>query len=113
MEKAPRKTCLICRSRLQQPATGRPRVYCGPTCRRAAEYEIRRTQSLLLAAEKAELRYRGEWLTGPEWRASSAEKAAHYWDLEAAKLRERLRTLLAGQSPEDAGALMRNGQSSA
>jgi hypothetical protein len=104
MAKPKRKTCLICRTRLEQPATGRPRVYCGQACKRAAEYEIRRAQSLLLAAEKAELRYRGEWLTGPEWSANGARKAAHYWDLEAAKLRERLRTLLAGQSPEEGSA---------
>ncbi len=44
--------CLMCGTALEQPATGRPRVYCGVPCRRASEYELRRVQSLLLTAER-------------------------------------------------------------
>ncbi len=35
--------CLKCGAPLPAPpATGRPPVYCGPGCRRAVEYEVRR-----------------------------------------------------------------------
>ncbi len=35
--------CLKCGAPLPEPpATGRPPVYCGPGCRRAVEYEVRR-----------------------------------------------------------------------
>ena len=47
--------CLMCDTPLDQPATGRPRTYCGVACRRAAEYELRRIQSLLRLAEKRDV----------------------------------------------------------
>ena len=46
-----RETCLKCGEPLQQPATGRPAVYCSTGCRRAAEYELRRLQRHLEAVE--------------------------------------------------------------
>lgn len=43
MEKPKAITCLKCRAPLPvRSGTGRPAVYCGETCRRLAEYEIRR-----------------------------------------------------------------------
>jgi len=35
-------TCCRCGTPLQVPQTGRPPIYCGNGCRRAAEHEIRR-----------------------------------------------------------------------
>ena len=96
-----RRTCLSCRKRLHQPATGRPRVYCGPECRRAAEYELRRIQSQLGQAEKNERTARAEYIAGPQWNQSAAQKRSQYWDLEAAKLRDRLQHLLAGNCADD------------
>jgi hypothetical protein len=46
-----RETCLKCSEPLQQPATGRPPVYCSVGCRRATEYELRRLQRHLEAVE--------------------------------------------------------------
>ena len=41
-----------CGTELEKPATGRPPRYCSTTCRRSAEYELRRWQTLLLTAQK-------------------------------------------------------------
>jgi hypothetical protein len=72
-------TCIVCGSELEQPATGRPRTYCGEPCRRAAEYELRRAQSLLLSAERSEMRARSKlsrWANDDEsgWRRSGGRK---------------------------------------
>lgn len=87
-------SCAVCQAPLEQPATGRPRVYCGQVCRRAAEYELRRLQSLLTVAEKAEQRHR--LAAASTTYAASERKAAKAWAGEAVRLRTRLRELLAG-----------------
>ncbi len=47
-----RSGCVKCGLPLSQPAKGRPRIYCGPSCRRAAEFELRRVQNALVVAER-------------------------------------------------------------
>ncbi len=42
-----------CGEPLTAPDTGRPPRYCSVSCRRSAEYDLRRQQALLLRAEKA------------------------------------------------------------
>ena len=44
--------CLKCGAALEPRATGRPPTYCGPVCRRAAEFELRRLQRRLEVAER-------------------------------------------------------------
>src|SRR5215203_4677035 len=45
--------CLKCGSDVEQNGVCRRKVYCGRSCRRAAEYELRRLQRALEAAERA------------------------------------------------------------
>lgn len=47
-------TTCRCGAEIEKPKTGRPAWYCSTACRRAAEYELRRWQSLLLRAQKEE-----------------------------------------------------------
>jgi hypothetical protein len=41
--KAPDEICPICGNAVTQPATGRPRTYCGDTCKKRAQ-RLRRAQ---------------------------------------------------------------------
>jgi hypothetical protein len=43
--------CAKCGTPLEQPATGRPRTYCGEGCRAAAAYELRRLDRRLAYLE--------------------------------------------------------------
>lgn len=90
--------CVSCGNALEQPETGRPRVYCGVPCRRAAEYELRRVQSQLGMAEKAEIRARESVVTARSWGSDtdSARKLVKFWAGEVSRLRGRQRALLAG-----------------
>jgi hypothetical protein len=38
-------TCRKCGRELEHPETGRPKNYCGEGCRRAREYELRRSSA--------------------------------------------------------------------
>jgi hypothetical protein len=76
-------------------------VYCGPHCRRAAEYELRRIHSQLLQCEKNERIARAVVVAGSEWQQEDAQKRSRYWSLEAAKLQDRLQELLAGNSADE------------
>lgn len=47
------RKCIKCGSPIvDTKATGRPAVYCGTACRRAAEHEVRRINSLLEKLEQ-------------------------------------------------------------
>jgi hypothetical protein len=83
----------MCGAELEQPATGHPRVYCGPVCRRAAEYALRRAQQLLTVAEKAEQRARAAHAV-ETWDKPSTRKVVKWWAGEVARLEGRLRELL-------------------
>ncbi|MDO8614987.1 MAG: hypothetical protein Q7T33_04540 [Dehalococcoidia bacterium] len=50
--------CAKCGTALQQPKTGRPRLFCGEICRQAAAYEVRRVQRLLSSLEADASHYR-------------------------------------------------------
>jgi hypothetical protein len=93
--------CAMCGKALVQPPTGRPRRYCGPVCRRAAEYELRRVQSLLLAAEKASQRARAAH-DDNTWDKASTRRAVKFWAGEVRRLQTRLFQLLADSPQEEA-----------
>ena len=97
MEK--REACLMCGSPLVHPATGRPRTYCGPTCRRAAEFELRRVQSQLAMAERMEIRARA--VVASTYMPQHERKAVRFWNKETLRLRSRLLELLAGSQPDE------------
>ena len=46
-----RSQCIKCSAPLDQPPTGRPRVYCSVACRSSGAYEIRRLRRQLEALE--------------------------------------------------------------
>jgi hypothetical protein len=92
--------CVSCGSLLSQPATGRPRVYCSVPCRRAAEYELRRVQSLLLTAERREQQARAAHELEIYDRAST-RRHLKFWTAEVARLKDQQRTLLSGVRDDD------------
>lgn len=84
--------CRTCGNVVVQPATGRPRVYCSVGCRRAAEYELRRVQALLTAAEKGAQKARADAVGA--WDPERSRKLARFWAKEITSLQERLQVLL-------------------
>lgn len=80
-----------CGVALDRPATGRPPRYCSTSCRRSAEYDVRRAQSLLLRAEKAlqDARLHAELDHGDVW----AREAA-WWRAEVLRLEDDLEQVL-------------------
>lgn len=50
---SPRTRVCRCGEEFEVPKTGRPPRFCSVSCRRSAEYELRRVQQLLVRAEKA------------------------------------------------------------
>jgi hypothetical protein len=62
-------TCVRCAAPLAKPATGRPPSYCSTTCRRAAEFELRRCERRLerLEAKASDLRIEGAAPSGHDW----------------------------------------------
>jgi sugar-specific transcriptional regulator TrmB len=91
--------CLKCGGPLSQPPTGRPRSYCGPACRQAAAYEIKRLQRRLEALEERASRLRHERETGvKDWLGRTRAEALADVEAEIAAAEERLRALLAGAS---------------
>ena len=91
--------CLVCGAELERPATGRPRSYCGPVHRRAAEYELRRVQSLLTQAEKASQRARAAHAANT-WEKSTTRATVKFWTAEVNRLQLRLLALLSADSPQ-------------
>jgi hypothetical protein len=87
----------MCEGPLDQPATGRPRVYCGQTCRRAAEMAIRRIQSQLAMAEKRAMLAGEHVATAWDSTARSGpRKVLKYWQGEVNRLQAVLLSLLEG-----------------
>ena len=96
--------CLKCNTPLDQPATGRPPIYCGPACRQAAAYEIKRLNRRLEGLETWASRLRHEPDCGYRDGAGRRHKE-QVADLDAqiAKAEARLLALLGearGKSPE-------------
>lgn len=65
--------CRICGEPLSQPTTGRSRRYCSTTCRRAAEYQLKRLN---------------EHLTRLEWQRDALRRRLAIVKLSAAHRRE-------------------------
>ena len=93
--------CLKCGSPIErQPGPGRPPIYCGPPCRSAAAYEIRRVQRRLEALEmrlsslrRSELPYwDGAWHR--KRREKERDEALEALQAEIDTAEERLRLLL-------------------
>jgi hypothetical protein len=85
--------CAKCAADLHQPPTGRRKTYCGPACRRAAEYELRRLQRRIEAAERTLDRAREELEFG-YGDTRSKRKRVNFAQRHLEQLEERLRALL-------------------
>ena len=84
-------TCATCRNELPPPAeTGRPRTYCGESCKRAAGYEITRINRLL---EKLETRLSNSRISTSQYGLSA--KDIPVIETELNLQRKRLLALLA------------------
>ena len=94
MSEVEKVACATCGGQVNQSDTGRPRVYCDITCRRVAEYRIRRITTLLSTAEKAEQRARMA-LALPYGKTTDNRKTAKVWRAEVEHLEEQLGRLLA------------------
>ncbi len=78
------RTLCLCGEPLTIPPTGRPPKYCSVPCRRNAEHEVKRQQSLLLRAERAYQDARMEAALGTypvlqrreQWWASEVDRLA-------------------------------------
>jgi hypothetical protein len=89
--------CKKCGRDLELPPTGRPPDYCSKGCRRAVEYELRRIQRRLEAAELKEAHFRRE--SDPDSAVYGGSRAhmrkQHGWYVaEVDRLERRLRELL-------------------
>jgi hypothetical protein len=77
--------CRVCSAELTLPRTGRPPRYCGSTCRRAAEYSLKRVNHLEgLERQRDFLRRRlatGK-LYAAHWRLIEAEIAVLEADID-------------------------------
>lgn len=90
-----------CGEPLTAPDTGRPPTYCSTTCRRSAEYELRRHQQLLLKAQKAEQDARLHNAVGRRgYGAPNARDAAvaAFWEGEVERLSALLDSVLAADA---------------
>jgi hypothetical protein len=90
--------CVKCGTGLTRPATGRPPRYCSVTCRRAAEFELRRVQRRLESLEREEQELRAGrhfWLSGEHMR-----ERLDFVRAEIDRLEARMRELFdAGAEP--------------
>ena len=93
-------TCARCGAELVQPDTGRPRVYCGPLCRRDAEYRLRRVQSHLARAERALTNARLSVAAGPTYVVKRPDVRMEFWKGEVQALSAELREALANLSAD-------------
>jgi hypothetical protein len=96
------KQCPECGSPLPSgKATGRPSTYCGAVCRRAAEFALRRAQVLLTRAQRAEQDAALAVDTGGSYRAADDAGRLTFWRSEVKRLRDEIRSLIAGVGDED------------
>lgn len=93
MDDAPWSVCPGCGERLEQAGKGRPRKYCGEVCRRAAEYDLRRTQALLKRSEARAQDAALQLHMADQWQRTSMEKRLSFWEGEVDRLRDVLREL--------------------
>jgi hypothetical protein len=106
VEKVKASRCRECGTLVDPAATGRPAVYCSPVCRRAAEYDLRRSQVLLTRAQRCEQDAGLRLMTASSYRLDDEQKALDYWRAEVKRLRDKLRAMLAGVIDEDEGGTL-------
>ena len=97
------QACVKCGVPLDQPTTGRPRIFCGPVCRQAAAYEIQRLNRHLMALEERASELRHSRSSIRDWLSRTPQQALADTEAEIAEAEDRLRLLLAeprGKSPE-------------
>ncbi len=100
--------CVKCGSDLKIPKTGRKPRYCGPACRRAAEFELRRLQNALENQEMLESSYRQDIDgaaavgVGPsgDRRMPYLKKRQAWHAAEVARLEARMRELCSSETAE-------------
>lgn len=84
--------CAECGARMPVVASiGRPAMYCSAACRRAAEYELRRAQSLLTRTLRKEQDAALKVSLADTWRLKDAETELSFWRAEVKRLRTDLR----------------------
>lgn len=96
-------SCIKCGRPIQQAETGRPAIYCGPACRQAAAYELKRIQRRLEALEERRSDLRHSRSTIRDWLGRTPKVALVDVEAEIATDEARLRLLLSeprGKSPE-------------
>ena len=86
------KACVKCGIGIQDPVTGRPRVYCGEPCKRAASYEITRLSRLIFRLESwaLDVRLQRERWDLYESKARTRELVKLQKEIDAAEARMRL-----------------------
>jgi len=82
-------------------STGRPPTYCTPVCRRAAEFALRRAQVLLTRAQRAAQAAALAVATGGSYRAADDADRLTFWRSEVKRLRDEIRSLIAGVGDDD------------
>lgn len=96
------KQCPECGSLMPSAkSTGRPATYCTPVCRRAAEFALRRAQVLLTRAQRAEQDAALAVATGSNYQAADNASRLAFWRSEVQRLRDEIRSLIAGAGDGD------------
>ena len=89
------KLCRKCLRPLpDQPATGRPKIYCSPTCRRMSEFEIGRVNRLIDTLEDSLARFRSGLATSFFYDIPAIEAALE-------RQRNRMHELLEPDEPDE------------
>jgi hypothetical protein len=101
VEKLRASRCRECGTLIEPAAAGRPAVYCSAVCRRAAEYDLRRSQVLLARAQRAEQDAGLKVAIAGAWQREECASVLKFWRAEVKRLREKLRAMLAGVIDED------------
>ena len=96
MEKVmrPAAVCIKCGRTLEKTGAGRPLQYCGTACRRAAEFEIRRTAAAIERLEGEAMHVRLHGRSSCFWLSPGVREA------EILRLEERLRELMTAGADE-------------
>jgi predicted nucleic acid-binding Zn ribbon protein len=96
----PSTDCRVCGEVLEQPATGRPKAYCGEECRRFAENERRRLGALIAHIDKRLIEERINVALYGDHRNHVAHTRVQVLEDERAKALDRQYHFL-GLSPQD------------
>jgi predicted nucleic acid-binding Zn ribbon protein len=100
-EKAAARKCPRCSETVVQPETGRRRVYCSESCRRATEYELRRLDAAIRWADKQATAARAKRAIArkPE-DVAAAQALFEFWADESEELATQLEDELARSEGE-------------